>query len=166
MGRKEHASNRQNRRKKNSRSNVFLGIDIFTAECFFAASRQAKSEDLAAYFAEVAKELQVRKIIKTHIFLDNNPTHKQKLQRLLKETLTSQGLDLQLHFHFIAPYSPKLNPVEYVIHLIRQKILHHADCKKDLQIFENEIKQVLKKGEVIDKEKMVKILEHIEKLVK
>lgn len=139
---------------------------MFTAECFFAASQQAKSEDLAHYFVAVAKELQVRKIRKVHIFLDNNPTHKQKLQGLLKEALTREQLTIQVSFHYIAPYSPQLNPVEYVIHLIRQKVLHHADYQKDLQKFQEEINDALRTGKVINKEKLLNIIEHIEGIVK
>lgn len=62
-------------------------------------------------------------------------------------------------------YSPKLNLVEYVIHLIRQKVLHHADHKVNLEEFENKIKDCCKKQKIIDKEQIINILEHIETLV-
>ncbi len=42
------------------------------------------------------------------------------------------NLTIKVKFHLMAPYSPKLNLVEYAIHLIRQKVLHHADCKTSL----------------------------------
>jgi hypothetical protein len=65
---------------------------------------------------------------------------------------------------FIAAYSPKLNVVEYVIHWIRQEVLHHADAKKSLQDFQKII-DLCKKGEILNKEQLTNILCHIENLV-
>jgi hypothetical protein len=68
------------------------------------------------------------------IFMDNNPTHKQKMQQIF--AVLTKDLKIEVKFHFIAAYSPKLNVVEYVIHWIRQEVLHHADAKKSLQDFQ------------------------------
>ena len=82
------------------------------------------------------------------------------LYRQLTEKAT-----IELDFRYIAPYSPKLNLVEYAIHIIRQKVTHHADCKASLQMFEEYIK-VLTNQKIFNKHQIINILEHIEALVK
>lgn len=74
-------------------------------------------------------------------------------------------LTIKVNFHLMAAYSPKLNLVEYAIHLIRQKVLHHADCKKSLNQFEEYIKEICDNQKVLSKEQVINILEHIENLV-
>lgn len=78
--------------------------------------------------------------------------------------LTTQ-LNIKTEFRLMAAYSPKLNLVEYAIHLIRQKILHHADCKTSLAQFESYIKELCDNQKLLNKEKIINILEHIESLV-
>jgi vacuolar-type H+-ATPase subunit D/Vma8 len=95
------------------------------------------------------------------VFLDGNPTHKKKMQ-LIFGTLTPD-LKIKVNFHLIAPYSPALNLVEYAIHMIRQKILHHADCKTGLAQFETYIKELC--DNLLSKEQIINILEHIESLI-
>lgn len=74
-------------------------------------------------------------------------------------------LPIEVKFHLMPAYSPKLNLVEYAIHLIRQKVLHHADCKTSLTEFESYIKRLCEQGKVLTKEQIINILEHIESLV-
>jgi hypothetical protein len=64
-------------------------------------------------------------------------------------TLTT-SLTIKVNFHLMAPYSPKLNLVEYAIHLIRQKVLHHADCKTSLTQFESYVKELCSKGCLVE----------------
>ena len=83
--------------------------------------------------------------------------------------LTTQ-LNIKTEFRLMAAYSPKLNlvaaaAVEYAIHLIRQKILHHADCKTSLAQFESYIKELCDNQKLLNKEKIINILEHIESFV-
>jgi hypothetical protein len=105
-----------------------------------------------------------QKGIKTiHIFFDRNQTHKAKMQTIFAGLIAQ--LTIKVHFHLMAGYSPKLNLVEYAIHLIRQKVLHHADCKKDLVKFENEVKELCDNNKVLNREQVVNILVHIEKLI-
>lgn len=121
----------------------------------------AKSEQIAAYFAELACLYEAAGYEQMDVFLDGNPTHKQKMQ-LIFATLTSE-LKIQVSFHIMAPYSPALNLVEYAIHLIRQKVLHHADCKAGLAQLETQIKELC--DNLLTKEQIINILEHIETLV-
>jgi hypothetical protein len=134
---------------------------LLSGECFFSATKVAKSEQVAAYFAELACLYEMGGYEQVDIFLDGNPTHKQKMQ-LIFATLTPD-LKVKVNFHIMAPYSPALNLVEYAIHLIRQKILHHADCKSNLAQLETHIKELC--DNLLSKEQIINILEHIESLV-
>lgn len=77
----------------------------------------------------------------------------------------ASGLTIKVRFHLMAAYSPKLNLVEYAIHLIRQQVLHHADCQKSLCHFEAAIQQICHNQKLLSKEQIVNLLEHIESLV-
>lgn len=136
---------------------------MLSAEYFFQAKRKAKSEEIAQYFADLAAEYHTNGFEKLHIFLDRNSTHKTKMQ-LLFANLTAH-LPIQVTFHLMAAYSPKLNLVEYAIHLIRQKILHHADHKTCLHKFETDIRELCDKGNILNKEQIINTLEYIESLI-
>jgi DDE superfamily endonuclease len=58
---------------------------------------------------------------------DNNSTHKDKLRRYLWAELFTSGIDEQITVEFVytPPYSPNFNLVEYLIHLLRLRLLHH-----------------------------------------
>lgn len=140
-----------------------LSIDLLSADCLFVANKEAKSEQIAHYFADLASLYEKKGFEKVVIFLDRNPTHKRKMQTIFTD-LTTQ-LTIQTEFRFIAAYSPKLNLVEYAIHLIRQKILHHADSRTCLAEFEASIRELCKDQKLLNKEQIINILEHIESLV-
>jgi transposase len=80
-------------------------------------------------------------------------------------TELTKNLDIKIQFHFVAPYSPKLNLVEYAIHLIRQKVLHHADCQKNLTEFTKQIIDLCDNQKILNKEQIINILTHIDGLV-
>lgn len=111
--------------------------------------------------ADLAQHFQAKGFDRLDIFLDQNPSHKKKMQDFFVEK-TSQ-LSIKTTFHFIASYSPKMNLVEYAIHLIRLKILHHADHKTPLDEFEKLIKEHCENGKILDKNQIINILEHIQK---
>lgn len=77
----------------------------------------------------------------------------------------TETLTIQTCFHHFAPYSPKLNVVEYAIHLIRLKILHHADYKTPLHQFQNLIQELCDHHKILNPQQIVNILCHIENLV-
>jgi hypothetical protein len=140
-----------------------LSIDLFSGQFFFAAKKTAKSEDVAEYFADVVRQCEQNGWTQVDVFFDRNSTHKAKMRELFAELTV--GLTIETRFHFTAAYSPQLNLVEYVIHLIRQKVLHHADCKIDLAIFEERITELCKDPNFLTKEQIINILAHIETLI-
>lgn len=88
------------------------------------------------------------------------------MQDLYRKLVIDRGLNIQMHFHLMAAYSPKLNLVEYAIHLIRQKVFHHADCKKDLVQFVSDVNELCGVDEkLLTKEQIINILDHIKGLL-
>jgi hypothetical protein len=57
---------------------------LFWADCVFSASKKAKSQEIAEYFADLATYYQNKGFEKLEIFLDRNPTHKTKMQTIFK----------------------------------------------------------------------------------
>jgi transposase len=162
LGGKKHTSNLSYKRKKKGRCNGLLAVDLFTSECFFQANKTAKSEQIAQYFADLSQHFEKKGITKIELFLDNNPTHKKKMQDIY-EALAAD-FTCKINFHFIAPYSPKLNLVEYIIHKIRQNICHHADAKKDIEVFESEIQQLCLSGNLTNIEQIINTLQPIQNI--
>jgi len=115
--------------------------------------------------ADLAKHFEESGYRKMEVFLDRNPTHRHKMQRLFKELMVERSIGLEVKFHLMAPYSPKLNLVEYAIHLIRQCLLHNADYRKDLEQFVTQVKELCGSGQLLSKEQVVNILEHIRQQV-
>jgi hypothetical protein len=140
-----------------------LGIELWSGVHFFEGCLGARAEEVAAYFSRLATHFEQIGVRTLHIFLDRNPTHRAKMQTCFAEL--TKALSIQCSFHFLAAYSPKLNLVEYAIHLIRQRVLHHSDCKRDLGSFVAEIEGLCAGGGVLSKDQIMNVLNHIQGLV-
>jgi transposase len=138
-------------------------VELFSGECFFQAQKEARTEQIVAYFLELAAYLQSQGYQQVHFYLDNNTTHLAKRQALFQQQ--SQMSGWAVDFHYFPKYSPKLNVVEYLIHLIRQKWLHHSDYKQRLEIIEQKLAEHLPRSVFIPKENIANILQHIQELV-
>lgn len=143
--------------------NGLLAIDLFSAECFFAAEAKADALVVARYVFELATDLQTRGYGKVCLYLDRNPTHLKRMQT--EYARLSAGLTIQLRFVHFSPYSPGLNPVEYAIHWIRQRHLHHADRSQCLTQVKARLLALVNHQQVFSQEQLVNILAHIESLV-
>ncbi len=110
-----------------------MSVELFSAECYFQTKRSAKSFEIADFMVDLAKTLATQGYTSADIFLDNNPTHKNKMKTNFHQKL---NLPITIRFHHFPSYSPLCNPTEYLIHLIRQKHLHHHDYKLNLQELE------------------------------
>lgn len=80
-----------------------------------------------ATLRSLCKDCVNQGISKLTVILDNNSTHKQKMQSQLQAQLSELGIKEKISVEFIytPPYSPDFNLVEYIIHLLRLKLLHH-----------------------------------------
>jgi hypothetical protein len=76
------------------------------------------------------KELKNERVI-----LDNNSTHKQKMKNQLQLHLINLKIHDQITVEFIhtPAYSPDFNLAEYIIHLVRLKLLHHLPLGLNIQ---------------------------------
>lgn len=149
--------------KKRERTNGLLAVELFSGECHFQANKTAKSQQVAEYLAELATYYRAGGFERLQIFLDRSTTHLAKMQNAFG--VLTEGLGMQVRFHLMAPYWPALNLVEYTIHLIRLKALHHVDCKRSLSEFETMIKELCDNPRILTNEQIVNILEHIESFV-
>ena len=100
------------------------------------------------------------------IFLDRNTTHKEKMQGLLAELRATQPTTtVSVQFRLMPAYSPKLNPVEYAIHLLRLRCLHHADATQALPQVIERIAEACNKGKVLSKQHIKNVIRLIKSLV-
>jgi transposase len=67
------------------------------------------------------------------------------MQSQLAVHLEQMGLaqSITVEFLYLPSYSPKLNLVEYVIHLLRLRFLHHLPMGTTLQQIEQQLNQFL-----------------------
>lgn len=138
-------------------------MDALSGEEFLRLSAQAKSEDVSLYLAELCLDCIELGVTKVSILLDNNPTHKQKMRTQLTEHLKQMGLALEIEVEFIylPPYSPKLNLVEYVIHLLRLRFLHHLPLGTCLEYIEQKLEDFLRSHQFLSTEQVQKTLNFI-----
>lgn len=161
------SSNEKSRRRLNG----MLAIDVDSGEEWLWLSSHAQSEDVARYMAHLALEMDTQGVEQAQILLDNNTTHRQKMQGLYLEEVQKLGLKrgreikTRLVFTFLPAYSPKLNLVEYAIHLLRLRCLHHRPYNMKMQQIEERIQRELNKKKLLSPEQIRNILQHIEEQV-
>lgn len=147
--------------------NGLLCVDAHRGEEYFRTSPQAKTEDVSAYLAEFCLDCVELGYDSLCIILDNNPTHKQKMQSQLAVHLEQMGLaqSITVEFLYLPSYSPKLNLVEYVIHLLRLRFLHHLPMGTTLQQIEQQLNQFLGSHQFLSAEQVQKTLNFIFSLI-
>jgi hypothetical protein len=147
--------------------NALLCVDAHSGEEYFRLSSQAKTEDVSQYFAEFCLDCVELGYARVCIILDNNPTHKQKMQAQLAVHLEQMGLadSIQVEFLYLPSYSPKLNLVEYVIHLLRLRFLHHLPIGTTLAQIEQQLNQFFASNQFLSADQVQKTLNFIFSLV-
>jgi len=139
-----------------------LAVEIHTAETYLQCVKPAKSQQVAEYFAQIIQLLAQKGYRKVDIFLDHNPTHQRKMQQIFYQLNQTQ---LKVRFFFLPPYSPWLNPVEFLIHLIRQKELHHHSPDRQLEEIEKICVDKIHNQNYFAQENLLNIIEHIEQKI-
>jgi transposase len=81
--------------------------------------------------------------------------------------LEQMGLarDITIEYLYVPPYSPKLNLVEYVIHLLRLRFLHHLPLGTTLTQIDNQLEQFFLSHQFLSVEQVKKTLNFIFSLV-
>ena len=147
--------------------NGLLCIDALSGEEFFRLSPGSKTEDISEYLAQLCLDSVELGYTKLCIILDHNPTHKQKMQAQLMVHLQQMGLAkaIAVEFLCVPSYSPKLNLVEYVIHLLRLRFLHHLPVGTTLNQIAQQLEQFLVSNQFLSAEQVQKTLNFIFSLV-
>ncbi len=142
-------------------------MDAHSGEEYFRLSPQAKTEDVSEYLAELGLDCVELGYTQLCVILDNNPTHKLKMQSQLAVHLEQMGLaqSIQVELMYLPSYSPKLNLVEYVIHLLRLRFLHHLPIGTTLAQIEQQLHQFLDSHQFLSAEQVQKTLNYIFSLV-
>ncbi|NJL39480.1 MAG: IS630 family transposase [Leptolyngbyaceae cyanobacterium SM1_4_3] len=161
--RPEVASDERTRHKLNG----LLCVDAHSGEEYCRLRPQAKTEDVSEYLAELCLDSVELGYTRLCIMLDNNPTHKLKMQAQLAVHLEQMGLaqSIQVEYLYLPSYSPKLNLVEYVIHLLRLRFLHHLPIGTTLAQIEQQLNQFLASQQFLSPQQVQKTLNFIFSLV-
>jgi DDE superfamily endonuclease len=148
--------------RKREKINGLLAIDLITAKEYLQFKSVAKTENIADYFLDLTLDLfKANPNLKTiNCFLDNNPTHKKKLDDFYKQHNISTRLP-KIDFYYFAPYSPDDNPVEYCIRLIQQLALHHLPQNTTLEQIQTKLQSKIQTQQFLTPTKLQNILKHI-----
>lgn len=149
------------------RVNGLLSIDVLTGQEYLWLCSHAQSDDVARYFAHLAKDSFQEGYQSMEVLLDRNTTHQQQMQQLFRQEANKLGLeDFPVTFRFLPAYSPKLNLAEYAIHLLRLRCLHHRPYGMKLEAIIERLQQQLAQRPLLTDCQITNILQYIEDLVK
>jgi transposase len=153
--------------KKREKLNGLLGVDAVSGEEFLRLTPVAKTEDIALYFGELCQESVGKNINKLTIVIDNNSTHKQKLRHYLKAELFIREIEQQsaVEFIYLPPYSPYFNLAEYLIHLVRLRLLHHLPIATDIEQVEIRLKRFFETQQLQTPIQIKNTIQHIYNLI-
>ena len=140
-------------------------MDLADGQCLFRASGQARSADVAACFAYLAAHYQQRGYRQLDVFLDRNPTHQERMQAQLAGLLAQAGTTLRVRFHSLVVYSPQLNLVEYVIHLLRHQALHRRPYYLRLAELQQQVEQCCAQPHFLPYVQVLNLMDHLDSLV-
>lgn len=154
-------------KKKREKLNGLLGVDAVSGEEFLRLSNVSRSEDLALYFGELCQDCLAQNIKKLTIILDNNSTHKNKLRRHLRSELTITEIEdkITVEFVYLPPYSPNFNLAEYLIHLLRLRLLHHLPIGTTIEQVRMRIKSLFENQQLQTSTQIENTIQHIYELI-
>lgn len=94
---------------KREKINGLLAIDLITGKEYLKLEPVAKTPDIAQYFVNLTTDLLLNnpQLQIINIFLDNNPTHKKKMQLELQQKLNSIYKQHNLLYPFHSKYRIK-----------------------------------------------------------
>ena len=119
--------------KRGKRLNVLAAM-LSTGELFSAKIWKSTTAEIFTGFIGLLKEYVGKKIM---IIVDNASIHKAKATRHLMNLLEKQGLSL----YFLPPYSPELNRIEKLWHLMKFTWMS-AKCRDSKQL-ETDVDDIL-----------------------
>lgn len=103
-----------NEKKRRNKLNGMLAVDAHAGEEYLKLKEKSKTEDVSSYFAELVSACLSQGVKKLSVILDNNSTHKQKMQAQLQAHISDLKIQDKIVVEFIhtPPYSPNFNLAE------------------------------------------------------
>lgn len=156
-----------NERRRN-KVNGLLCVDAVNDQEYLRLKERANPEDISSYFADLCLDCVKQGFTKLSVILDNNTTHKQKMRQQLLAHLSELGIksDIEVEFIYTPPYSPDFNLVEYIIHLLRLKVLHHQPLGMTIEQVREKLETYLQGNQIQALEQIQRTVAHICALVK
>lgn len=152
--------------KKREKLNGFLAVDLDTGHTTVDFQPQAKTENAVYILALIVLRYVQRGFRQVVFLLDNcsihNDTMKAALALLLAEIALAQGISVD--FLHTPVYSPKFNPAEYLIRIVRKNSLYHLPWTMTIQERAERIRQHLAQAPPQSPQQIENILRHIYKL--
>ena len=158
--RPEVPSNEKGRRNK---LNGMISVDAFTGLEYLKLKEKSKTENVSDYFLQLCQDCLREGFDKLTIILDNNSTHKKKMKSQLKFHLINAQISDKIVVDFIhtPTYSPDFNLVEYIIYLLRLKLLHHLSLDVNIQQVQDKLEKFFQFNQLQTPEQIQNIIRHI-----
>lgn len=130
------------------------------------ASEVAVSEAVAIFCYRLAEARHSAGIEQLIIYLDNNSTHRDQMRYELYWQLKANPSlqDMRVEIKYTPRYSPDFNLVDYIIHLVRLKVLHHLPAKMTIDEIEALLSDYFTTKQTQTAEQVRNIINHILKL--
>ena len=145
-----------------------IAIDVFTGKEYLKLKEKSKTEDVSSYFAQLCQDCVQEGFDKLTVILDNNSTHKDKMKSQLKIHLSNLKIEdkIIVDFFHTPPYSPNFNLVEYIIHILKLRLLHHLPLGVNIQQVQDKLENYFKCNQLQTPEQIQNIINHIYALVR
>ena len=156
-----------NEKRRRNKLNGMIAVDASTGKEYLKLKEKSKTEDVSDYFAQLSQDCVKEGFNKLTIILDNNSTHKDKMKFQVKSHLENLQIENKITVDFIhtPTYSPNFNLVEYIIHLLRLRLLHHQNADINMQQVQEKLEKYFKFNQLQTPEQIQNIIEHICNLV-
>lgn len=127
------------------------------------SQKNHSSEDVSDDFWELCQDCLRAGFDQLTIILDNNSTHKKLRKYQLKFHLINAQISDKIVVYFIQTptYSPNFNWVEYIIHLLRLKLLHHLSWDVNIQQVQDKLEKFFQFNQLQTPEQIQNIIRHI-----
>jgi hypothetical protein len=147
--------------KNRTRTNGFVSVDAISGDIDLWQSPIAKAQQVAEFCFKQAQIATKQGCQKLYIVLDNNKTHLKAMKILFNQMLTDNNLSIEVIFKHTATYAPKYNPAEYIISIIRRKILHHMTADFTIEKVCERMIEIAKSEPLQTKEQVWNTIDHI-----
>ena len=155
--------------RNRTKLNGFLDVDIQQGTAHVGFRKEGKTNDAAVMIVLLVLRYAQMGYHWITVILDNATIHRDAMKAAVGELLAeiaeanawTELKNINLAFLHTPSYSPKFNPAEYLIHLVRQDALYHLPCTFTLQDKAGRVEQHLAQGPPLTPGQMRNLLRHI-----